>query len=243
MQFLPNGYRFIVNNMQNSQHYLSKLHIILVLVILIMLILFISVLIGIHTPNTSACVRKVSLICLTTAMLSGLVIVGTIYQNNFSRTPWFVDEYYTEQRFKLADHSNLYITMHGKIPKTRLDKVQYPYEIHLSDDFNMDKLEKNDDDSWDLNDNRINDLYYIGSVNNGKLKLQQSTIAAIFYKYAQYINQHHLAAKFKKCAYLEYDSRYMSTNNKPQVVLTNHKDTVLHMNENATVEQTNVVQN
>ena len=235
MQFLPNGYRFIVNNMQDSQRYFSKLHIILVFVILIMLILFISVLIGIHIPNITICARKVSFICLTTAILSGLVIVGTVYQNNFSRTPLFVDEYYTEQHFKLANRSNLFITMHGQIPKTYLDKTQYPYEIHLSDDFDMNKLEKNDNNSSDLN--------YIGSVNNGKLKLQQSTIATIFYKYIQYINQHHLATKFKKCIYLEYDSRYISTNNKPQVVLTNHKDTILHMNENAAVEQTNVVQN
>lgn len=238
MQFLPNGYRFIVNNMQDSQHYLSKLHFILVSVILIMLIIFILAIIGIYIPNTTASVRKrkILLLCSTAAILSGLVIVNTVYQNNFSRTPLSVDDYYTKQHFKLADHSNLFITMHGKIPKTRLDKAQYPYEIHLSDDFDIDKLEKDletDDDG----------SYYIGSVSNGKLKPQPSTIAGIFGKYVQYINQHHLADKFKKCAYLEYDSRYVSTDNKPQVVLTNHKDTVLHLKDTSIVEQANVVNN
>lgn len=242
--FLPNGYRFTVNNMLNQHLYLVNeiSEIIAILVIGILLTIFCSY---IKYFITSRFWKISSYILMLVIILGSFSMASFIYINTFTKSPIAQPCMYSDQEFKFAAESNLYIKINDSYglknnePKTRLDNTEYPYDIYISDDFDVyhDGLNHNRDAD------ETNSRHYIGSMNHGKFKPNNTQFAAIFYKYTQYIKQNHLDNKFKKCAYFEYDARYMTNDHKPQIVLTNHKDTVLHFKDNATVKQLEVVKN
>lgn len=127
-------------------------------------------------------------------------------------------EYYTAT-FEYSPKSNLHVKMtNDKFkPKSINDQKECSYIICASDDTEL------------------------GKMNQGKFMPFTSKRASTFYKYYTYINKHHLEDKFAKKVVFKKDDRYTTTYANSQWILTNNKDTVLHLKDNSIVEQTNVV--
>lgn len=232
--FLPNNYSFSINNLINPTSYFIKLTVPIIIVSIIMLVMTIIILLMMHISKSHKIWHGISLGII---LLTGSIFIYGIYRNGFSQNPVDLPSLYTSQKFKIANKSNLYVKMNYDSqlhPKTQLDNNRYPYDIYLSHNFDLNKLEQKVNDSEE---------YHIGTVSNGKLKCNNTVIAPIFYKYYAYIKQHHLEQKFRECAYLEFDPRYMTKTMKSQVVLSNHKDTVLHFEDNTVVKQSRVTKN
>lgn len=108
------------------------------------------------------------------------------------------------------------------VPKHVSDHKKYPYKLYVK----QANLQKR----------------YLGTMKNGNFEPAKTYTAGLFYKYVQYIQNHHLEKKFKRNVYFVQSGKYLNGKNI-QWILTNKRDIVLHLNDDAIVKESRIAVN